>query len=74
MITIRSTLGLDVFELDNSNTISDLKKKYIEIYKHLINPAIHVYNFERELQEDSDHIIDDSFYFIFIRPIPCHHH
>jgi hypothetical protein len=74
MITIRSTLGLDVFELDESNTVSDLKKKYIEKFKYLINDSIHVYNFERVLQEDKDKIINDSYYFIFIRPVLCHHH
>lgn len=74
MINVRSTLGIDVFELDSSNTISDLRQAYLNKFKYLVNDAIQIYSFQRVLQEDKDKIVDNSNYLIFIRPIPCHHH
>jgi hypothetical protein len=74
MINVRSTLGLDVFELDSSHTINDLRNAYLNQYKYLIREAIQIYNFQRVLQEDKDNIVDNSNYLVFIRPIACHHH
>jgi hypothetical protein len=73
MITIRSTPGLAVIELNKSNTVEALKKAYLEKHKYLIQSAVQVYSLNRTLQEDS-HYLEHSNYLIFIRPIQCHHH